>query len=37
MLKNPKLEGVIYKKELLIVITLSSMEKAFMSKQLILL
>ena len=36
MLKDLNLEDVIYQKELLIVITSSSMAKTFMTKQLIL-
>ena len=35
MLKDLKHEGIIYKKELLIIITSSSMEKNFMINQLI--
>ena len=35
MLKDLKHEGIIYKKELLIIITSSSMEKIFMINQLI--
>ena len=35
MLKDLKHEGIIYKKELLIIITSSSMEKKFMINQLI--
>ena len=35
ILKDLKLEDITYQKELLIIITSSSMEKAFMTKQLI--
>ena len=37
MLKDLKLEDIIYKKEILLVITSSWMEKSFITEQLILI
>ena len=37
LLKDIKLEGITHQKELLIIITLSSMKKTFMINQLILI